>query len=311
MIRGDRGTLSHCFFPSHSFRPRKDRNLAASKPQVTVLSLVVPQHPHVINSPFVNKPSWNFPILSVPSVSCWDPDRYNMLVWLHPPFSKKWNCRTLKDLKCWWSNLTLAGFGGKVPPRTRSCWARRLHTQRPSQCFLISCHAGLSRRQALHCVLSWFYPHRKSTMQVLVLFTCCGWEGWHSKLAPSARRETNFQLQDGFQPFTRGFKVGSRPAMPAPSGSLRDRQMLGPWRKPTEAETPGFGPALCVSGTPPGDLKFANVWEKLQYPNSPARGSWLFPLSWVILRSFGEPRITLRMPHIDKDNTNNHICATL
>ena len=60
LIRDDRGTLSHCFFPSHSFGPSKDGSLAASKPQVTVLSLVVPQHPHVINSPFVNKPSCNF-----------------------------------------------------------------------------------------------------------------------------------------------------------------------------------------------------------------------------------------------------------
>ena len=138
LIRDDRGTLSHCFFPSHSFGPSKDGSLAASKPQVTVLSLVVPQHPHIINSPFVNKPSWNFPILSVPSVSCWDPDRYNMLVWLHPPFSKIWNCRTLKDIKCWWSNLTLTGFGGKVPPRTWSCWGQRLHTKRASQRFLWS-----------------------------------------------------------------------------------------------------------------------------------------------------------------------------
>ena len=91
-----------------------------------------------INSLLVNKPSWNFPILSVQSVSSWDPDRYNMLVWLHPPFSKKWNCRTLKDIKCWWSNLTLAGFGGKVPPRTQSCWGRCLYTQQPPQCFLWS-----------------------------------------------------------------------------------------------------------------------------------------------------------------------------
>lgn len=122
-----------------------------------------------------------------------------------------------------------------------------------------SCDPGLSLKQVLHCVLSWFYPHRKSTTQVLVLFTFCGWEGWDSKLAPSARVKLTSSSKTAFSHSPVVFKVGSRPAMPAPSGSLWDRQILGPCRKPTEAETPGFGPVLCVSGAPPGDLKFANV----------------------------------------------------
>lgn len=80
----------------------------------------------------------------------------------------------------------------------------------------------------------------------------------NDKLAPSAglKLTSSSRLLSTIH---RGFKVGSRPAMPAPSGSWGDRQILGPCRKPAEAETPGFRPALCVSGTPPGDLKFANV----------------------------------------------------
>ena len=48
----------------------------------------------------------------------------------------------------------------------------------------IFCDPGLSLKQVLDCVLFLFYPHRKSIMQVLVLFTFCEWEGWDIKLAP-------------------------------------------------------------------------------------------------------------------------------
>ena len=123
----------------------------------------------------------------------------------------------------------------------------------------VSYDPGLSLKQVLDCVLFWFYPHRKSTMQVLVLLTFCGWEGWDSKLAPSARVKLTSTSKTAFNHSPVVFKVGSRPAMPALSGSLWDRQILGPCQKPIEAETPGFGPVPCVSGTPPVDLQLANV----------------------------------------------------
>lgn len=47
------------------------RQLSEHWPWVPALFLRLPTHwPHFIISPFVNKPSLNFPILSVPSVSC-------------------------------------------------------------------------------------------------------------------------------------------------------------------------------------------------------------------------------------------------
>lgn len=71
----------------------------------------------------------------------------------------------------------------------------------------VSYDPGLSLKQVLDCVLFWFYPHRKSTMQVLVLLTFCGWEGWDSKLAPSARVKLTSTSKTAFNHSPVVFKV--------------------------------------------------------------------------------------------------------
>lgn len=47
---------------------------SCSQPWVTLLSLAVPSTHIFVNSPVVNKPSSNYTVWRVPSVSCWDHD---------------------------------------------------------------------------------------------------------------------------------------------------------------------------------------------------------------------------------------------
>ena len=206
--------------------------------------------------------------------------------------------------------LTLAGFGGKAPPRTDTKLQRVVSTHATASIAfpmiqvwvegLYVCYTDFTLIESLQGRYQYYLHFVDEKVET-------------ANLVPSARGKTDFRFQDcAFNRSPGVLKVGSRPATPAPSGNLWEMQILGPHLRSTEAEALGLGPShLC----------FRNpsrwFWSMLKSKNHcitqthlpGVHGSSLSHR--FILRSLGEPGIILRMSYIDKDSTNNHICTTL
>ena len=86
-------------------------------------------------------------------------------------------------------------------------------------------------------------------------------------------------------------------------------QISGPTPDLLKQKLWAWGLGLWVSATPPGDSEVRRSLRDAAFHKLACQGSWSSFSAGFALSSVGEPGIIPRMPHIEKDNTNNHFRA--